>query len=558
MLVRHVTNRRRFSVAGARFFAPVLLLAVGALTWMLSASVLPARAVAGVPKILHHQGRLLNASGSLLGSTSGTDYCFRFSIFDDATVGGAENQLWPVSTPKTMTVSVKEGVFNVGIGDTSANGDTLSLNFQDYNEVYLNVEVAAQVSSSCSGVSFQNLEPRQRITSSGYAINSDTVDGLHATSTATAGQLLALDSTLSLNLATGGVSTTRATTTSLILSADGADLTGLNDVYVSGGSLYFNSLNLSSVIFSPGSWQAFSANVLTPTNTAAGLIVNASSTFRSLTIDGNATTTGRLVIGTTQPSGLFGTGDLFIGNSATITASLGLPAFVNCSALETNAAGALSCGTDDVGGVGSGLGQNGAWQVTFGSTALAPTNTALGFFVNASSTVAGGFRVDGNATGTGRLYLGTAQPTGNFGNGDLFIQNGATSTALAVTGLATCTAVEANGLGTLICGTDQNTLGQNGAWQQFSANVLAPTNTSAGIIVNASSTFGTSLRIDGSTTSTGRFVIGTTQPSGNVGAGDLFVGGDATTTGSLAIGTSSASDDDYLYFDGTGFEALWW
>jgi len=87
-------------------------------------------AATGVPEILNHQGRLLNSSGDLLGG-SGTNFCFRFSIYDDATVGAPDTRLWPSSTSSTMTVNVVNGIFSVGIGDTSAGGDLLDYNFQD-------------------------------------------------------------------------------------------------------------------------------------------------------------------------------------------------------------------------------------------------------------------------------------------------------------------------------------------------------------------------------------------------------------------------------------------
>ena len=94
----------------------------------------PAFAVSGAPKILSYQGRLMDSSGNLLGGSSGTTYYFKFSIWDNATVGSG-NQLWPSSGPTSFAATVTSGVFNVNIGDT-ANGypDLLDYNFNTNQE----------------------------------------------------------------------------------------------------------------------------------------------------------------------------------------------------------------------------------------------------------------------------------------------------------------------------------------------------------------------------------------------------------------------------------------
>lgn len=163
-----------------------------------------AQAAPGVPTVISYQGRLTDSSGELLGG-SGTNYDFKFSIWDSATPPGG-TKLWPAGAPGTTTLEVVEGVFNANIGDT-ANGfpDALTYNFQDNDTVYLQVEVY-----NASTLNFETLSPRQPINSAGFAINAKTVGGFTPSQAAagdqipvlTAGDLLLGDTNPQIN-ATG-------------------------------------------------------------------------------------------------------------------------------------------------------------------------------------------------------------------------------------------------------------------------------------------------------------------------------------------------------------------
>lgn len=249
-----------------------------------------------------------------------------------------------------------------------------------------------------------------------------------------------------------------------------------------------------------GAWFAIWANSLAPTNTAAGIYVPAASSTLA---------------------GLRLTGSLDINNQ-NITNHYGTACSGNQWLQDIADGGAFTCTNLDVTGDWTGTldgdnasafaraGVNGIWQALWANT-LSPTNTAAGIFVNASSTIAGDFRVDGNSTTTGRLVIGTTQPTGNFAAGNLWVQNGATSSSLGVSGLtaADCD-VKSTTAGSLYCGTDANSGGGggNGAWQALWANTLSPTNTAAGIFVNASSTVAANFRVDGNATTTKTFAVG--------------------------------------------------
>src|SRR3989338_8545819 len=145
------------------------------------------------PQILSYQGRLTNGAGDLLGG-SGTSYYFKFSIWDNATVGSG-TRLWPSTVPATTTATVRQGVFTVNIGDT-ANGypNVLDLNFSNHTSLYLQVEVSSDNNSS------ETLSPRQQITSAAFAqlagaVVGTTTPSLFGTTTAATNSFVTIAST---------------------------------------------------------------------------------------------------------------------------------------------------------------------------------------------------------------------------------------------------------------------------------------------------------------------------------------------------------------------------
>src|SRR3990172_2740309 len=128
-------RKTAFNLAKKGFFGLLTL------SLVFSSFTLPvAQAVSGIPRIIGYQGRLSDSAGTLLGSSSGTTYYFKFSIYN-ASSGGA--RVWPSSAPSSSAVTVTSGVFNVNIGDTdSGYPHLLDYNFSDNNTVYLQVDVS--------------------------------------------------------------------------------------------------------------------------------------------------------------------------------------------------------------------------------------------------------------------------------------------------------------------------------------------------------------------------------------------------------------------------------
>lgn len=288
------------------------------------------------------------------------------------------------------------------------------------------------------------------------------------------------------------------------------DLIGAGDLYIAGNAT--SAVNFHAPEFclandcitawaggdegSPGSWHTLWTNTLTPTNTSAGIYVQASSTITGLRVDGNLSLVGDL---TDHYGSACGAGD-----------------FITDIADD----GTFTCGTP----VGGEFTSN--WHESWADT-LTPTNTSAGIYVLASSTITG-LRVDGDLAVSGN-YLNfkweyiTDVPTSTTdqlpeGATNLYWTSQrftdallATSTLaladLSLTGNLTdyfgaaCGAGEyisdITDDGTFTCATPVGTLGQAGSFDTLWTNTLAPTNTSAGIYVWASSTINSTLNVNG-------------------------------------------------------------
>ncbi|MBI2591340.1 MAG: hypothetical protein HYW34_01540, partial [Candidatus Brennerbacteria bacterium] len=342
------------------------------------------KAEAAVPSILNYQGRLQNASGSLLGGSSGTNFNFRFSIWNTLTPPGGI-QLWPSSTPATTTFLVRQGLFDARIGDSEQGFAALDFNFNTSSKVYLQVDVY-----NTSTASYETMSPRQPIVSSGFAINADTVDGFHAGTSSN--NVLTLDSGGNINLPGGQIRTINSSDCTILSALGGGAIcygTNTNQLYV------FNSASSSWVSLGGSSstastlQQTYEAGNIINTTNARDLQFNLvdTATDSNFVINLATSTTGAFIV---RDNGI----NEFVVNSSSVTVSspVSMQGFT-----FTNATGTGNLQT-----------------ATLNTTGLATLNSLT---VTNNATVSGITSLQGttftNATGTGNLQTATLNTTGN-------------------------------------------------------------------------------------------------------------------------------------------------
>ncbi|MEX2055223.1 MAG: hypothetical protein WD972_03495, partial [Candidatus Andersenbacteria bacterium] len=154
----------------------------------------------------------------------------------------------------------------------------------------------------------------------------------------------------------------------------------------------------------------------------------------------------------------------------------------------------------------------------------------------------------GNATTSGHLVVGTANPNINLSAGDIWGSR-ATTTNLAVTSLNAGCDVKSDLTGGFYCGTDATGASVGAAWHLLFTNALTPTSSTAGIFVNASSTFNDSLRVNGLLTSTD---LRATTLNATSSVIDTLILTNALGVASGGTGASSLTDHGVLIGSGTG------
>lgn len=126
------------------------------------------------PNIVNYQGRILNSNGAPVSDAS---LSMEFRLYDAAAAGTC---LWSNSssdcdtdTPASTvarTVTLTDGLFSENLGDTTLGAPYAAIPdtvFGDNASLYLEIEIAGEV-----------LSPRKRVVSSGFALNSGTLDGM--------------------------------------------------------------------------------------------------------------------------------------------------------------------------------------------------------------------------------------------------------------------------------------------------------------------------------------------------------------------------------------------
>ncbi len=232
----------------------------------------PSSALQSIPYKLNFQGRINDVSGNPMAP--GT-YNMKFRLYDAASAG---TLLWSEQRANSATTGVTVttgGLFSVQLGDVSSLSPTL---FNNANALYFEIELptpatATCTTAACEAYSEGPMSPRNKLGSSSYAFNSDTLDGLDSGAFAQLGSNSVFTGTLGVTTNstaafTVGNSSSLFTvdTTNAVVKIGAADAAAQVLVMDSNasdpgagatstnGAMYYNSTNNKFRCYQAGAW----------------------------------------------------------------------------------------------------------------------------------------------------------------------------------------------------------------------------------------------------------------------------------------------------------------
>ncbi|MFA6475805.1 MAG: tail fiber domain-containing protein [Candidatus Paceibacterota bacterium] len=283
-----------------------------------------ASAATGVPQIMSYQGRLANSAGDLVGGT-GAIYSFKFSLWDNATVGSG-SRVWPATSPTAFTSTVRQGLFNVNIGDTD-NGypDALNYDFSQNNKIYLQIEV------SSDGITYETLGPRQPITSAPFAQVAGSVYG---SGISTMGGLVVNGNSTTTSLAIAGLANTYLAVNGLgqvIATTSPAFSFSELDPYYSVASSSLLHYGTTSDALTEGLVNKFYTQAKVWTDIVASSTFQTFSNYWTKTGDDLSYLTGDVSVGTSSSASTFNIQALAGASALNIASSTGASMFTVAS-----------------------------------------------------------------------------------------------------------------------------------------------------------------------------------------------------------------------------------
>lgn len=201
-----------------RFWAATLIMSMVSFMLACFAFSTPVKALQTVPYKMNFQGRVTDASGNALAN--GT-YNMKFRIYDALTAGTLQWSEQRANSASTG-VTVTNGLFSVQLGDVTSLPISIFTNQNLYFEIELPTPATATCSTaSCEAYTEGPMGPRNKLGTSAYAFNSDTLDGLDSSAF---GQFSTSNTWTNTNTFSGAVTVAQTSTAAFqVQSASGAD-----------------------------------------------------------------------------------------------------------------------------------------------------------------------------------------------------------------------------------------------------------------------------------------------------------------------------------------------